>query len=432
MRKKILNVCFTSCLTVAMLFSSIDAYAGTASNKDLAQVKAFKQAEIPPTAAVDELLEDERKIGKQIEENEERLEIEVTNENMTDNRIESKALLERAPRAVNNFSWNYNTDAFNPNSTTATNDIDILWNQYVNGNFMPQFDLLDTGIGSMPAKKLFGSTSSEYIYSVNEGRVNDYIGYHMPHQYYVTLSSKETFTFFLGSKVRAVVFTDNGELCLDTGYNSNGDYLSTQAFQPTTIVNQVAASAFGSNKTVIYLAVPAGNYYIAFLPYNLNPVPPSNVDTLDNAYHYAFYAGNALPQQKQLFAPINLGTVNSYLSTSNILDNNKITLNADALIRELYAVKYVRVDNASYRHENNRKTEYRYISPAQTNYNVLNQYFMVDHFSTPGYLEDQFPVPGSIIGTWRFYLTHTIYPQPFFSQDGILRIDYFVPFGLNI
>lgn len=431
MNKKIVHVCFALCFMITAIGSAVNTQAKTAVNEQLFKAEAFQNPAAFKNTDFNELLKDRAQVGKKRDIYTGSLEVKVGNLKSTDNAQENRGLQPQAARLANSYDWDYATTAFNPNSTYATNDIDIIWNQFAGGKFLTQYDILDTGLGSIPTKRLTGTSTAAYNNSVNEGRVNDFIGARVPHQYYTTIYSREMITIMNSSKVRTAVYNDAGQLCFDSGYNSDGARLAPQAFLPTMLITQSTATVFGSAKTMFNLIVPPDNYYIMQLPYSLNMPAQNNIDTLDNTYHYAFYVGKALPKLQLLSTYLDYGTVNPYISQTL---TTTISLRAEDIIEPLYAVKRVRVDDVSFQHEYNMSTHYMYFSPNQTydTASEFNQYYMSAPFMTPGYLEDPTPVPGSMIGIWSFFFRHTIPTRPIFTQTGILNIEYFIPFGMNI
>jgi len=320
----------------------------------------------------------------------------------------------------------------------ATTDVDIVWNQFANGQFTNQFDLWGTGLGSMVAAQHFNArTQQDYVTSRNEGHINDFFGiFGQPHTYVSFNSVNPYITIFAGNRVRALVFNANGNLVFDSGHGTNGNSRSPAAGAGVVTWNHGSAVAFGQSRDMYFLQVQPGTYFVAFMNYNLWPLSPNYMDNLSNGFYYAFYTGMPLPAQRSFREVAHSGTVqraNAFTSstTSGI---RQFTFSANR--PNWYAINGVRFDQRPIiGHFLVDRVVYEYRAP---NSSAFWRSVETNRPTMAQELIDWNPATGSIIGTWQFrFTTHWASN----AQTGNISamsavtsviVDYLVPFGSGL
>jgi hypothetical protein len=457
MKTKMFHRCFALCLAATMLFSPVATFAKNTTTADISKTKLLKDTKSINLQEINELIQDKVTLGKEVDVISEIPELQVQEKILTKKGTENRSLARTAPLEMIHKAWNSNTVPFDKQVMTATDDVNIYWNQFSDGkSFKPEYDFLGSGFGSLPVKLFPKNPTSDgnYLEYVNEGNVDDFAGSLMPHQYYADLEENQTVTIFNSEYVRTLVVKELGteyDLCFDSGGGSYGNNFSPEAYEPTKEYGMITEKTFGMEKNIFYLTLPEGEYYILQMPFNEHPVKPNEVDKLNPLYHYAFYIGGALPIQKGINLPINFGGVYWYDEGDKTLTSDIVNLKLikgtsempEALVDKVaddglaiashYELKDVRIESLRRTGQANNIT-YSYVLPSDS----TNQKHVLAPNENDSLKDDTDDTDniGTLFGDWKFYYTIAWETgsnhKKSSSSKGELFIDYFVPFGLGL
>ncbi|GAB6085028.1 hypothetical protein [Alkaliphilus crotonatoxidans] len=346
-----------------------------------------------------------------------------------------------SPLLTNSYYWNYRTAYFQPSTMTATDDIDIVWNRYQPGNEDTwSDDYQPMGYPSLYASTFVASENqSVYSTNANQGHVNDYLGsaVYGSHSYYTVMTGNwDTVTALASKKVRVrIADMTTNSLVFDSGYGTDGESYSPAAGGNVQYFSTSSTTSFGASKDVYHVrfdtSVGARVYCVILSPYN--PYYPSTwdeIDNLDPTYHYAFYAGQAVPGRatiSNISAHNSSVSYNGYASFESPVSSTTISASTPVSQNNLYALRSVTVKE--------------YVS-SQNNLYLSNLSYKIkwpDHFSfyylngSPDTYSYTFTQSASPIGVWQFMFSGiwkdaTNRYNTFLGRTH-MTIDYLAPYG---
>lgn len=369
------------------------------------------------------------------------------NTNVTDNVYpedigESIAI---TPRSSNYYYWNSQTAYFEPSKMNATKDIDIIWNRYqpgnekgLNANYQPMgYPSLSTSTYTS------GSTQASFDSTVNQGHVNDYLAsaVYGSHSYYTVMTHNfDTITAFASNKVRVrIADMTTKSWVFDSGYGSNGQSMSPAAGGDVSYYSTSNTTSFGASKTVYHIkfdtSVGAKSYCVVLSPYEpYYPTSFDQVDNLDPTYHYAFYAGEALPGK------LSTSNIAAHSSTVKYIDSLKYVSSFDSATtattisagtpvsqNNLYALRSITVNEYVPSRSNLYITNLNYKFKWPGSSSFYNLYGSSDTYTYT------FSASTCPIGTWQFMFSG-MWKSPtntnnYFSGRTYMSMEYLAPYG---